>query len=210
MKKSILIFLILTLASSVLFATAGDRGKKDVIKGKSLGDTLVCGDAKYVLATFDGLEDCILVLRNIENKDTSSVLEPPTEVNSWGQMDESVEKIVREQFTKEELEKIKRSCPDCSIIIRCLMKADGRVSELIFYTLYDKNKKYQTPRQKFWFNLPVCRFREIEKAIMAGVNESGREWTSPENLERPLEGSSVSVLVDLCEYEGNDENIESN
>ena len=47
-KKSLSIFVLL-LMSGTLFAAGLNRGRGDVIKGKALGDTLVCDSAKYLL-----------------------------------------------------------------------------------------------------------------------------------------------------------------
>lgn len=202
-KKSLSIFVLL-LMSGTLFAAGLNRGRGDVIKGKALGDTLVCDSAKYLLTTFDGLEDFILVLRNVENRDTSTDVDPEY-LLSWApeHFEERVKEIVKTQLSAKEIEFLENSPTD--FMVWCSMSAEGTVTELKFVLFY--HEKYRIEYEEFWVNLPVCRYRDFEKAIIAGVDEGGQEWTKQENLGRPLEGTCVGLSIRFSEGEWGEDGV---
>ena len=226
-KKSLSIFVLL-LMSGTLFAAGLNRGRGDVIKGKALGDTLVCDSAKYLVTTFDGLEDFILVLRNVENRDTSTDVDPEY-LLSWApeHFEERVKEIVKTQLSAKEIKLLERSEPYI-FMVRCAMNAEGKVTEVCFILFHFEG--FSIEQEEFWMNFPVSRFYEIEKAIIAGIDEKGQEWTKPENLRsvfgcftgvdesvikrlnavndnRTLEGTSVDVGVDFSEGEWGEDGV---
>ncbi len=211
MRRIVLILLI--LVSGTLFAAGLNRGRGDVIKGKALGDTLVCDSAKYLLTN---------------RRDTSAVHNPEY-LLSWSpeHLEERVNEIVRSQLSAKEIKRLERSEPYI-FMVRCAMNAEGKVTEVCFILFHFEG--FAMEQEEFWMNLPVSRFYEIEKAIIAGIDEKGQEWTKPENLRsvfgcftgvdesvikrlnavndnRTLEGTSVDVGVDFSEGEWGEDGV---
>ena len=227
-KKSLSIFVLL-LMSGTLFAAGLNRGRGDVIKGKALGDTLVCDSAKYLLTTFKGLENDMFVLRNVLNRRDTSAVHNPEYLLSWSpeHLEARVNEIVRSQLSAKEIKRLERSEPYI-FMVRCAMNAEGKVTEVCFILFHFEG--FAMEQEEFWMNLPVSRFYEIEKAIIAGIDEKGQEWTKPENLRsvfgcftgvdesvikrlnavndnRTLEGTSVDVGVDFSEGEWGEDGV---
>lgn len=177
MMKRVIIFLLLTLSGSVLYA-------QDVIEGKKPGDLLKGNRVTYRLDSSDYRWE----LYNIKNQIAKSD-DPPEGwlrypytrqpsgrglidyiYGSPASVEEKIIKIFRHILTSKELTLLKED-GYIDLIIRCYMTLEGRVQEVSFRISMDS-----TEIAALWRNFPMNRFYRIERKIIRKLNEGKQGW----------------------------------